>query len=120
MAKITTVIDIGSNSARMAIYRRTSRFAFHLIYETKSKVRISEGCYESGGVLGQVPMDRAIYALKEFVQISKAHKSRKIFCVATSALRDAPNAKVLLDRQKRNVAFLLKSLMAKRRRFMEA
>ena len=55
MAKVTTVIDIGSNSARMAIYRRTSRFAFHLIYETKSKVRISEGCYESGGVLGQLP-----------------------------------------------------------------
>lgn len=101
MAKITAVIDIGSNSARMAIYRKTSRFAFHLIYEVKSKVRISEGCYESGGVLGEEPMNRAICALKEFVQIAKAHKSRKIFCVATSALRDAPNAKVFLDRAKR-------------------
>ncbi|WP_416374823.1 Ppx/GppA phosphatase family protein, partial [Helicobacter typhlonius] len=114
MAKITTVIDIGSNSARMAIYRRTSRFAFHLIYETKSKVRISEGCYESGGVLGQVPMDRAIYALKEFVQISKAHKSRKIFCVATSALRDAPNAKVLLDRAKKECGVSIKVIDGKK------
>ena len=48
MAKITSVIDIGSNSVRMAIFRKTSRFAFHLIYEIKSKVRISEGCYELG------------------------------------------------------------------------
>ncbi|MCX2717772.1 Ppx/GppA phosphatase family protein [Helicobacter sp. MIT 21-1697] len=114
MAKITTVIDIGSNSARMAIYRRTSRFAFHLIYETKSKVRISEGCYESGGVLGQIPMDRAIYALKEFVQIAKAHKSRKIFCVATSALRDAPNAKVLLDRAKKECGVSIKVIDGKK------
>lgn len=114
MAKVTTVIDIGSNSARMAIYRRTSRFAFHLIYETKSKVRISEGCYESGGVLGQVPMDRAICALKEFVQIAKVHKSRKIFCVATSAIRDAPNAKVLLDRAKRECGILIKVIDGKK------
>lgn len=114
MAKITAVIDIGSNSARMAIYRRTSRFAFHLIYETKSKVRISEGCYESGGVLGQLPMDRAIYALKEFVQIAKAHKSRKIFCVATSALRDAPNAKVFLDRAKKECSLSIKVIDGKK------
>lgn len=101
MAKITAVIDIGSNSARMAIFRKTSRFGFHLIYEIKSKVRISEGCYESGGVLGIVPMNRAISALKEFVQIAKSHKSRKIFCVATSALRDAPNASVFVQRARK-------------------
>ncbi|TLD86418.1 MULTISPECIES: Ppx/GppA phosphatase family protein [Helicobacter] len=117
MAKITSVIDIGSNSARMAIYRRTSRFAFHLIYETKSKVRISEGCYESGGVLGKVPMERAISALKEFVQIAKAHKSRKIFCVATSALRDAPNAGVFIDRARRECALSIKVIDGKKEAF---
>ena len=44
MAKITTVIDIGSNSARMAIFEKTSRYGFRLIHELKAKVRISEGC----------------------------------------------------------------------------
>lgn len=114
MSKITSVIDIGSNSARMAIYRKTSRFAFHLIYETKSKVRISEGCYQSGGVLGKAPMDRAICALKEFVQIAKAHKSRKIFCVATSALRDAPNASVFVERARRECALSVKVIDGKK------
>ncbi|TLD96286.1 Ppx/GppA family phosphatase [Helicobacter jaachi] len=114
MAKITSVIDIGSNSVRMAIFRKTSRFAFHLIYEIKSKVRISEGCYESGGVLGEVPMNRAILVLREFVQISKAQKSRKIFCVATSALRDAPNAKVFLDRARRECGLSIKVIDGKK------
>ena len=38
MAKRVAVIDIGSNSVRIVIYERTSRFAFHLLYETKTKV----------------------------------------------------------------------------------
>lgn len=114
MAKITSVIDIGSNSVRMAIFRKTSRFAFHLIYEIKSKVRISEGCYASGGVLGSEPINRAIYALKEFVQISKAHKSRKIFCVATSAVRDAPNSKVFIDRARKECGLSIKVIDGKK------
>ncbi|MCI7484735.1 MAG: Ppx/GppA family phosphatase [Helicobacter sp.] len=101
MAKVTSVIDIGSNSARMAIFRKTSRFGFHLVHEVKSKVRISEGCYENNGILQELPMQRAISALKEFLQIAKAHKSRKLFCVATSAIRDAPNAKEFLSRVKK-------------------
>jgi len=51
MAKITAVIDIGSNSARMAVFKKTSRFGFYLLREEKSKVRISEGAYENGGNL---------------------------------------------------------------------
>lgn len=114
MSKITTVIDIGSNSVRMAIFRKTSRFAFHLIYEVKSKVRISEGCYESGGVLGEVPMNRAICALREFVQIAKSHKTRKIFCVATSALRDAPNARMFVERARRECGLSIKVIDGKK------
>lgn len=91
MAKITTIIDIGSNSMRMVVFKKTSRFAFHLINESKSKVKISEGCYANNGNLQFLPMQRAYDALKSFLEIAKNLKSRKILCVATSALRDAPN-----------------------------
>eukprot|EP01156_Anaeramoeba_ignava_P011210 Anaeramoba_ignava/a482346_8.p2 GENE.a482346_8~~a482346_8.p2 ORF type:complete len:102 (+),score=1.26 a482346_8:923-1228(+) len=91
MAKITTVIDIGSNSTRMVVFKKTSRFGFHLLNESKSKVKISEGCYENNGNLQEIPMQRAFDALKSFVEIAKNLKSNKILCVATSALRDAPN-----------------------------
>jgi exopolyphosphatase/guanosine-5'-triphosphate,3'-diphosphate pyrophosphatase len=97
MAKITTVIDIGSNSMRMVVFEKSSRFGFHLINETKSRVKISEGCYENGGNLQPIPMQRAFDALRSFLQISKTLKSTKVLCVATSALRDAPNQKEFLS-----------------------
>ncbi len=100
MASVTTIIDIGSNSMRMVVFKKSSRFAFHLINETKSRVKISEGSYNNGGVLQQIPMDRAFNALKSFLSIAKSLKSRKILCVATSALRDAPNKKEFLNRVK--------------------
>lgn len=101
MSKIVAVIDIGSNSARMAIFERTSRFGFYLLDECKARVRISEGSYENGGVLQEYPMQRTIYALKEFMQRARSKKARKIFCVATSALRDAPNSKDFIQRAKK-------------------
>ena len=108
MAKVTTIIDIGSNSMRMVTFKKTSRFAFHLINESKSKVKISEGCYENSGNLQDVPMQRAFDALKSFVNIAKNLQSRKILCVATSALRDAPNAKVFLNRVSREIGLNIK------------
>lgn len=108
MSKITTIIDIGSNSMRMVVLEKSSRFGFSLINETKSKVKISEGCYENGGNLQEVPMQRAYEALKSFLNISNALKSRKIFCVATSALRDAPNSKLFLNRVNKDLGLNIK------------
>ena len=108
MAKVTTIIDIGSNSMRMVTFKKTSRFAFHLINESKSKVKISQGCYENGGNLQDIPMQRAFDALKSFVNIAKNLQSRKILCVATSALRDAPNAKLFLNRVSKDIGLNIK------------
>lgn len=91
MAKITSVIDIGSNSVRLAIFQRTSQFGFSLLFEFKSKVRISEKSYENRGFIQEKPMERTICVLKQFHKIAKDYKSKKILCVATSAVRDAPN-----------------------------
>jgi exopolyphosphatase/guanosine-5'-triphosphate,3'-diphosphate pyrophosphatase len=100
MAKVTAVIDIGSNSARMAVFKKTSRFGFYLLREEKSKVRISEGAYENGGNLQDFAIERAINALREFLLIAKSLKTRKILCVATSAVRDAPNRAEFIKRVK--------------------
>ncbi len=108
MAKITTIIDIGSNSMRMVVLQKSSRFAFHLINETKSRVKISEGCYENGGNLQEIPMNRAFNSLKSFLNISKSLKAKKVICVATSALRDAPNSKVFLSRIKKDLGLNIK------------
>ena len=98
MSKRTAIIDIGSNSLRMVIYEKTSRFAFHIIYESKSKVRLSQNAYENGNNLQNDAMDRAFYTLSDFVNIISSFNARKTLCVATSALRDAPNKKEFLHR----------------------
>jgi len=108
MAKVTTVIDIGSNSMRMVVMEKSSRFSFHLVNETKARVKISEGSYENGGNLQEVPMQRAYNALKSFLSISKSLKSRKIFCVATSAMRDAPNSKIFVNKVKHELGLDIK------------
>ena len=108
MSKVTTIIDIGSNSMRMVVLQKSSRFAFNLINETKSKVKISEGCYENGGNLQEIPMQRAYESLKSFLNISNALKSRKIICVATSALRDAPNANVFISKISKDLGLNIK------------
>ena len=108
MAKITTIIDIGSNSMRMVVLKKSSRFSFSLINESKARVKISEGCYENGGNLQEIPMQRAYESMKSFLNISNNLKSRKIICVATSALRDAPNAKTFLTRIKKDFGISIK------------
>jgi exopolyphosphatase/guanosine-5'-triphosphate,3'-diphosphate pyrophosphatase len=91
MPKRTAVIDIGSNSARLVIFQKTSRYGFHLLAQYKSRVRIGEGAYQRGGTLQPEPMERAYETLKSFAAIVRDYRVAKTLCVATSALRDAPN-----------------------------
>ncbi len=98
MAKRTAVIDIGSNSARLVIFQKTSRYGFHLLCQHKSRVRIGEGAYQRGGNLQPLPMERAFQTLKSFKTILHDYQVHKTLCVATSALRDAPNRHTFLNR----------------------
>ncbi len=108
MSKRVAVIDIGSNSVRMVVFERTSRFAFHLLHEAKSKVRISENAYEHDGNLQEVPMQRTFDALADFLTVSASFCTRKVFCVATSALRDAPNKHEFLQKVKEKLKLDIK------------
>lgn len=108
MAKRTAVMDIGSNSMRMAIFEKTSRYGFYILGEFKMRVRLGEGAYEDGGMISQKSMKKALEALSEFKNIAKSYKCNKIFCMGTSALRDAPNAKEFINLLKRETGLNLK------------
>ncbi len=114
MAKRTAIIDIGSNSARMVVFEKTSHLAFYMIKEVKSQVRISEGAYENRGILQVVPLQRAYDALGSFKNIIKSLKCQKILCVATSALRDAPNAPSFISRIKKELNINIKIIDGKK------
>ncbi|MEA3370960.1 MAG: Ppx/GppA phosphatase family protein, partial [Campylobacterota bacterium] len=120
MAKRVSVIDIGSNSVRMVIYEKTSRYAFHLLHEEKSKVRISENAYQYDGNLQTVPMQRTFDALSDFINISNSFSVRKTLCVATSALRDAPNQKEFLKRVKEKLKLNIKIINGEKEAYFGA
>ncbi|MDD5716996.1 MAG: Ppx/GppA phosphatase family protein [Sulfuricurvum sp.] len=118
MAKCTAVIDIGSNSMRMAVFQKTSRFAFHVLHEVKSSVRISENAYKNGGYLQNEAMERTAKAIGEFLSIAKSFGARKILCVATSALRDAPNASLFLSRIQREHHLSIKVITGEKEAYL--
>jgi exopolyphosphatase/guanosine-5'-triphosphate,3'-diphosphate pyrophosphatase len=120
MAKRVAVIDIGSNSARLVVYEKTSRFAFHLLNESKSRVRLSENAYQNGGNLQKIPMQRTIDALKDFLSVISSYKARKTLCVATSALRDAPNKKEFIQRVRKELKLNIKIINGEREAYLGA
>lgn len=120
MSKRTAIIDIGSNSARMAIFEKSSRFAFHLINETKARVRIGEGAYNFGGFLQEPALKRAFNTLEEFNSIIKSYKCNKVLCIATSALRDAPNASTLINKIRNELHINIKVIDGKKEAYYGA
>ncbi len=120
MAKRVSVIDIGSNSVRMVIYEKTSRYAFHLLHEEKSRVRISENAYKHDGELQEIPMQRTFAALKEFLEISQSFKTRKTLCVATSALRDAPNRNIFIKKVREQLHLNIKVISGEKEAYYGA
>lgn len=100
MAKKTAVVDLGSNSIRMIIFEKTSRYGFYTAAEFKRKVRLGENAYNNGKILQENAMQRAEDALSFFKECAAKHKCNKMFIVGTSALRDAPNAKDFIKRIK--------------------
>jgi exopolyphosphatase/guanosine-5'-triphosphate,3'-diphosphate pyrophosphatase len=104
----------------MVVYEKTSRFAFHLLHEEKSKVRISQNAYKHKGYLQEEPMQRTLYALADFLEICASFKVKKILCVATSALRDAPNKKDFLHRVRKKLKLNIKVISGEKESFYGA
>ncbi len=120
MAKRTAIIDIGSNSARLVIFEKTSRYGFHLICEQKSKVRIGEGAYDKNGYLQPIGIKRAFFALQSFLHTIEKYQARKTLCVATSALRDAPNGTLFVQWIKKELGLNIRIIDGKKEAWLGA
>ena len=94
----TAVIDMGSNSFRLVVFTAADGW-WKRTDEIYLAVRIGEGL-DATGKLGKAPMKRALEAADVFAHFCKATgiESPDINAVATSAIRDASNQEVFLDR----------------------
>lgn len=89
-------IDIGTNSCRLLI-ADTNGKAISPVLATLRTTRIGEGAEEQG-FLGEVPMERTITALKEYLALVREFEVPCLRIVATSAVREAANAAFFLNR----------------------
>lgn len=88
-------IDIGSNSVRMKI-ARVARGGFVTVHEDREVTRLGASVFRSG-MLEPQSMESTINALQRFHRATQKHGTSAVRLVATSAMREARNAKAFAD-----------------------
>lgn len=93
-------IDIGSNAMRLAIgaFDKRGRLTIHATQ--RAPVRLGGEVFRTG-ILSSSTMEKGVAAFLEFESLLRMHDVSVCRAVATSALRDAQNAQVFIDRVRR-------------------
>ncbi len=93
-------IDVGSNSILMYIAEKAEQGDWHSLLDRGEIVRLGEGLSATGELNSQA-MNRAVKALTDFVNVARDYGVDETTAVGTECLRAAKNAKVFLERAKR-------------------
>jgi exopolyphosphatase/guanosine-5'-triphosphate,3'-diphosphate pyrophosphatase len=94
------VIDLGSNTARVVVFRIEHEGTFDVLADTKVSLRLIRNLDTQGNLPAEVS-ERAIRVLRDFRQIAVGSGARKVIAVATAALREANNGDEFLQRARR-------------------
>jgi exopolyphosphatase/guanosine-5'-triphosphate,3'-diphosphate pyrophosphatase len=98
-SEVLAAVDIGTNSVHGVVARITATDAgprIEVLEREKEVVRLGESAGDMRELSGEA-MDRAVGALDRFRQVAAVHDA-PITAVATSAVREAENREVLIDR----------------------
>ena len=85
------VIDFGSNSIRMLIFRRGKKGSLFQVNRSLRYTRLGQNVGKSG-MICEDAMARNLEAATEFAGIAEDYDVKEIYAYGTSALRDAANA----------------------------
>lgn len=93
------VIDIGSNSARLALLEVFPDRAFKLVDELRETLRLGEQLDADGNLTGEA-IERTLEISRVLARFCTAHRVTHVIGVATSALRRAHNGPAIVGRIK--------------------
>ena len=96
------VIDIGSNSGRMVVFRFREAGHLDVLEDARAPLRLGRALRDSDE-LGEDAIDRTIEALQDFRAVAGGAGATSTLAVATSAVREAADGDVLLERAHREV-----------------
>ncbi len=91
------VIDIGSNSIRMVLGQLLPDGKVEVLERFRKAVRLGQDTFTQGR-LGREAIRTIISILREYQKTLKLYNVEHIRTVATSAVREAGNADILIDR----------------------
>ncbi len=84
------VFDIGTNSIHMLVVEVHKDLSFEVLDHEKDTTRLGDGSFETKH-LSKERMARAFRVIEKFVKVAAKYKVKRMFGVATSAVRDAQN-----------------------------
>ncbi len=100
------VIDIGSNSGRVVVYRRDEAGMLRILSTTRAPLRLVSDV-DTTRVLGPEAVERAVGALRDFDAMARGAGARTVLAVATAAVRDAANGPELIERVRRETGICI-------------
>tara|TARA_Y100000589_G_scaffold329068_1_gene374692 strand:+ start:5345 stop:6934 length:1590 start_codon:yes stop_codon:yes gene_type:complete len=102
--KYVASIDIGTNSTHLLIAQINSDLkSFSIKLAEKSTTRLGERDEE--GNLTEEAIKRVLETLKRFKEYCSSYGVEKILAAATSAVRESPNGKDLIERVREEIGF---------------
>src|SRR5687768_3006269 len=102
------VIDVGSNSVRLVVYRLEGR-AIWTVYNEKVLAGLGRDMAETGKLSPQ-GADQALAALRRFKALLGAARPGLVFAVATAAVREAKDGKAFAKTVREDIGFDLRVL----------
>ena len=112
------IVDLGSNSTRMAITEIAPDGRFREIKRVKENTRLSEGLGREK-MLQKNAMDRTSAALKRFKKIYSTVPNIQVRAISTAAVRQARNRQEFLDRVEKEVGIHLQVLSGKKEAYYD-
>ncbi|MDR0287014.1 MAG: hypothetical protein LBI03_04805 [Clostridiales bacterium] len=101
--RVVSVIDLGSNSARMTITMINTDGTYSVLENTKTVCRLSEGLTGNNSI-SQIAMDRTLSTLRIYSRIIDSYRKKisdkadfKVIALGTAVLRKASNKEEFLN-----------------------
>ena len=107
--KLVAVIDIGSLTARLKIFEIGSKGKPKEIEAVRKFTGLGTQSYSSG-IIQSAQVEELCKCLKMFDEKCREYGVARVFCVATSAFRDASNSEVVIEKVRTRTGFKIKVL----------
>lgn len=102
------IIDLGSNTARLVVFRAIFGHTYRVEDEIREVVRLRQGMTERG--LSDEAVARALFTLRLFKRFCDSSQVETVIASATSAVRDAPNGSLFVEQVQREIGLTLRIL----------